>query len=462
MNNVSTVICRLSTTGARLYGRQINLLSSSSTYVKFERPFPAPQALHQSSPAHAAHYTVPTVRQPCRSCPILPRPLVSNHLEHLARAAFSTSVIKPRSQSPKPSVPKHSKPNTVSSKAQAKNHRYARAVALGSSSVGEAQTSSTVLKEFSQAKISEILGPTISKEDGNKLFRDLQKQRITGTLDYGVSGPALNDHLIANALAWLRTNYPLDEDAAIIRRIEDEDRKASEELIARAERIGLYKPQQSAARDGIYGKSVLEDVRKHNENEFEKQKKEQKVKDQAEEIRNAADDSALIQSPQGRAVLARRSETAEWLKRYKERAQLSKDKEPPKMSILRRLLPSGLFGLCIIGLCILFAQNYVPPPREARIWPDTPPAAATVLALISMNIAVTMMWKTPPLWRFLNKYFIMVPGWPRPASLLGNIFSHQKVAHLIGNMIGLWFVGTQCELNIIWLLIEWKNQLTLR
>lgn len=79
------------------------------------------------------------------------------------------------------------------------------------------------------------------------------------------------------------------------------------------------------------------------------------------------------------------------------------------------------------------------------MWPNVPPAAATVIGLIGVNVAVWMMWKIPPAWRMLNKYFISVPVFPYSASMVGSVFSHQQLRHLGVNMAILWFIGTKRE-----------------
>ena len=424
--------------------RQLRGKTKTTSIQSAEKPILVWQIRNEHMWLCSSRCEAPKARQHFCS-PLLPqRSWVDSVACHIAKTAFSTSPARARVQSSKSSPRKLHKPNISSNGAHVTNKPNVRVFETKDSSARKPLPEASTIKEVSQAKISEILGPVISSKDGNELLRILQKQRITGTLDHGVSGPALNEHLVANALAWLRREYPLDEDAAIIRRIEEEDLQVSQELMAKAERIGLYKPQQSAEVDGIYGKSELEAMRKHNDAEYEKRQAEKAEK--AENKHDATDNKVVPQTPKGRAVLTRRTESAEWVQRYKERAQLTNDLEPPIMSIRQRLLPSGLFCLAIIGLSILFAQNYVPPPRQARIFPETPPAAATVLALVSMNVAIFLMWRfAPPLWRFLNTYFILVSGLPKAASLLGNTFSHHNMSHLATNMVGLWFVGTQCE-----------------
>ncbi|MCJ1358317.1 MAG: hypothetical protein MMC33_008316 [Icmadophila ericetorum] len=350
----------------------------------------------------------------------------TNATRNLARQAFST---KPRFNAPK-SVSKRSD--------------FQRIVSHdGSSKVGvnSAVTEPGSPEEFravDEAKIAELFGHRVSKELGNEILYTLQGQRATGTLDHGVAATGINDDKIAGALIWLRENYPIDEDAAIIKRIEDEDREAEQQLIANAQRIGLYHPQQDVASTGIYGKSELEEIRKRNEEKLTKSL-------QADEIRHAATDpdSLALQAPQGRVALSRRTESAEWVKRYKEKALLSKAEKPPDMKKTARLLPAAIFCAAVITSSFIFAQNYIPPPQNARILPDTPPAAATILTIIATNAVIFLVWRMPPMWRFLNKYFLMVPGSLRPFSLIGNVFSHQSPWHLAINMAGFWFIGTQ-------------------
>ena len=294
------------------------------------------------------------------------------------------------------------------------------------------------IPNISKGRISEILGPGVTLEVGNRLLQTLQDLRSSGRLDEEVTAPGVDEVTVAKALAWLRNQYPLDEDAAIMRRIEEEERESDAELLANAERIGIYKPQQNS-ETSRHGRSGLDAIREHYE--------KQPIKSQADEIRNASPDSAMIQHPNGRAVLARRSESAEWVKRYKEKAKLG----DPDISDLtwptkvKRLLPSTIFVLAVIWFCVLLAQNYVPPPKQARLWPNIPPAAATITTIILINANAVVLWRAPPMWRFMNKFFLIIPARPRIWSLLGNTFSHQSPVHFFGNMLVLWFVGTRCK-----------------
>ena len=77
------------------------------------------------------------------------------------------------------------------------------------------------------------------------------------------------------------------------------------------------------------------------------------------------------------------------------------------------------------------------------MWPDTPPAAATVAAIIGINLGIWALWKVPPAWRLLNRYFISVAACPRPLSNVGAVFSHQSLKHLGMNMLVLYYSGTK-------------------
>ena len=291
-------------------------------------------------------------------------------------------------------------------------------------------------------ELKTIFGPLITKRTGNNLLMVLQKQRITGTLDQEVDVQGATPQLIAQGLAWLRKNYALDEDAAILKRVQEEDRQMEEDFIKNVEKYKNYVPQQRAAEEGIYGKSRLEELRKRTEAKAEAREK------QAKEIRNTHGNTAVVSHAKGRAILTgQNQESSEWVKRYKERAALSKLLEPPEMSLTRRLLPSTIFAAIFLVLCVAFASNYFPPIKEARFFPDTPPAAATVSTLIAMNFIFFMMWKLPFFWRLMNKNFLLIAATPYPLSLLGNIFSHQSFTHLLTNMTFLWIVGTRRKGN---------------
>jgi rhomboid-like protein len=127
----------------------------------------------------------------------------------------------------------------------------------------------------------------VSKKLANRTLEALQAQRLEGTLDLALPldvARAVPQSQLDICLEWLRVNYPVDEDAAIMARIEREDREAEEKLVRRAEQLGLYKPQSGSyeaelgEENSPYGKSVLKEAREQNEKYLlaEKERKRQK------------------------------------------------------------------------------------------------------------------------------------------------------------------------------------------
>lgn len=283
----------------------------------------------------------------------------------------------------------------------------------------------------------------MSPSIGNRILVILQHQRETGTLDAGIPEHEyeIEEYQIMNAISWLRANYPIDEDGAIVKRLDEEDAEA----IRKAEKAGLWTPQQNAGETGIYGHSKLEEIRKRNlENSARQQEEKAKKKD--EQAKWAAENLELaLQRGSDGAVVTRNRTESQWVQRYRQKAMAGYLNVPPELSNWARLWPSAAITTLVVTFAIVFAQNYTPPPKKARLWPDLPPALATILGLIAINAVCWYMWKPPPCWIFMNKYFIILPGLPRALSMIGGFFSHQTFAHLGANMIALGFVGTRRE-----------------
>ncbi|MCJ1312450.1 hypothetical protein MMC25_006124 [Agyrium rufum] len=263
----------------------------------------------------------------------------------------------------------------------------------------------------------------------------LQFQRETGTLDRGLAMPTVTEDLVRRLVEWLRKTYAVDEDAAIIRRIEREEEASAD-----------YAPQKYPPGTSVYGDSAWEAMmeERNKRRALEKQQKEE-AEEAAKQTVNTVEGPMDVERADRPQILVRKKrEESEWVKKYRERAMLSdKDqKEFPLLGRWQRLVPSMLLTGLVLGFCLALATYYIPPPRLARLFPDTPPAASTVMMLISANVAVWVLWHIPPCWRFLNRYFILVPGAPYALSILGAGFSHQQFRHLLVNMVGLWFLGT--------------------
>lgn len=280
-----------------------------------------------------------------------------------------------------------------------------------------------------RAEINAIFGLRIDRKDGSDLLKCLQEHRQQGTLDQKLPYP---DALIEKGLKYLRAKYPLDEDAAIIARI---DREADRTF--RLPQTNIDQSPQAVSQWEILRQ---ENRKKHAE---KVEAEEEKAREEMENPKTLAKESPKAARREivkdGTALVQLRPEP-EWIQRYRDKAQM---KELPEMSAWARLLPSGLVTIAVVTLAVLFAQFYKQPSRKARLWPDLPPAAATLITLIGANVAVFVLWRLPPLWRTLNRIFLVVPAYPHSLSMLTACFSHQSFSHLLTNLIPLWLIGTR-------------------
>lgn len=308
-------------------------------------------------------------------------------------------------------------------------------------------------KPLSQNEAVAIFGPGMAVEVANRALRIIHGRRVAGTLADPSLPSGYDDQVKTIALSWLRKHLPMDEADAAGRRAEIELQAMEAEVLADGERLGLYKPNSGGAtaqgkgKNSIYGESGLEAIREAKKQLYDREEeaKAQAQKSQADEIRENTGSLALPNLKS--RVELKQPEVHPRLQYYLDRAKVLPD-VPPEMSVWQRLWPSGLVTLLVIGLSIGWTQIYVPPTTANRLWPETPPAAATCMALIMMNAAVFVLWHFPPALRMLNKYFIVVPGYPRALAMVGNLFSHQSLQHLGLNMIMLWFMGTRLQDDI--------------
>ncbi|KPI38993.1 Presenilins-associated rhomboid-like protein, mitochondrial [Cyphellophora attinorum] len=342
--------------------------------------------------------------------------------------------------------------------------------------------------DLTSRELSDVFGPQYPKvQVANRLLRVLQGRRNDGTLDLPLP-PDLQavtsafPYVFDSGLQWLRINYPIDEDAAIVARLEREELGqdySPSELTQRGQDIGLYGPQSGyyhaplseSDREGdVWGKSELEQIRAENEAKAAREEEElqaeidqkmaeeqlrldevKKEKLKFQEAQKQQADSkyvaALPESALSTDVKPLRppNEYEKWIIRHKKEATSNMELESPEvaeLSTARRLLPSAFFVALICIGCYLYAQYWTPPRRANRVWPDVPLTYATIGALFLMNLAVLAAWRFPPLWKTLNKYFIMTPGYPRVLSMIGCTFSHQSPLHFLNNMAGLAIIGT--------------------
>ncbi|TVY48260.1 Presenilins-associated rhomboid-like protein, mitochondrial [Lachnellula occidentalis] len=299
---------------------------------------------------------------------------------------------------------------------------------------------------ISQNEALRIFGKGVDAETANRILRVLHGLRVSGTLEDPNSArlrAPFQDLLIKRGLSWLRKNVPVDEVQNAGLRAEQELEAMNLETVQDSIKIGLWHPNSGEVVKGEspYGKSGLDKIKEVKAKAWdEKEKKlEENRKRQADEIRQ---NTGTLQTGSASHVELRRPGENKRLQYYLERAQILPD-TPPEMSIFQRLFPSGLVVLGTLISAYVFTQVYTPPATSARLWPDIPPSAATVAGIIFLNIGVFAAWRFPPLFRFLNTHFILVPGYPFATSILGNVFSHQSISHLAMNMGILYFVGSR-------------------
>jgi rhomboid-like protein len=337
--------------------------------------------------------------------------------------------------------------------------------------------------ELDQATISDIFGPDMHCDDGNHILRLMHYRRLSGSLiDVGIDFPresGISPDMATKALDYVRSLDPaFDENEAGAAWAESEIMKVEQQYMARAERLGIYKraddsqpdeSQSSAGTADIYGESALDKLRKANKARWmEEDRKKEEVKKQQEAERvatlkaeakdnnsevEAKEESGKIFSPFDEIALAQPTQKAwlepverkPWVKYYEEQATIIKDNKIPNLSTLRRLGPSALVLLAVLAGCWMLDETYNPPPRSARMFPDVPPAIATLGAITAINFAVFVAWRIPPLWRTMNKTFQVTAAYPFAIGTLGAQFSHQSFRHLFVNMVMLWPFGWICK-----------------
>ena len=281
---------------------------------------------------------------------------------------------------------------------------------------------------LSPAQINRLFGRKTDAELGIKLLMDLQHQRLSGTLDRRLPYSAT---MVAKGLAWLRENDPLDEDAAILARID-------RELDTTPQKNAAHSPQAI---------SQLERLQQFNKEKTELDEQQEAAKEKAalkqEKIQTSDWNNlqAKKQTSPSTDLVKLRPEP-EWVRKYRNQAT-NNDIEKLKISASARLLPSAILVVTVVALSLLFAQNYTPPSKNARLWPDLPPAAATIISIIGLNVLIFLLWRIPPLWAFMNRNFLIVPVYPHATAMLGAPFSHQEFSHLFANCCFLWLVGSR-------------------
>jgi rhomboid-like protein len=314
----------------------------------------------------------------------------------------------------------------------------------------------------------------------NALLRVINAQRYDGTLDLPLS-PSMQATLkqypyaYNSALKWLRENHYIDEDAAIIDRINREEmgeRRPPSELKQGGPEVNAYGPQSGryqaqlsdSGREGdVFGRSELDQIRAANEAKLQKededfqaqidtqmaelkQKTERQIAEAAEaNTRNKDLATRPEQGLESVKPIRPPNEFEKWMLRARHEATSKFTLDSPEianMTFSQRVFPSAVFVALFCVGCYLFAQYWVPPRRADRMYPDLSLTYATIAGVVAINLAVYYLWRTPLFVGLFNKYMIMVPAFPRAFSMLGATFSHQNYSHFLTNMAGLLFIGS--------------------
>ena len=305
---------------------------------------------------------------------------------------------------------------------------------------------------LTQAELNAIFGQDIDRNGAAELLSKLQRQRREGKLDQELPYPG---QLIDRGLEYLRAKYPVDEDAAIIARVD-------------REMDGDWNLPQTNPEKSRTGRSGLQDIRRMNKAAREAEEAAQIAAEKEAESKRpqksgtltARDGSktgtlvASTGSSNGRRLAISESyqrrieQSNAWIqtlnKRVAELRAAATMKYIPQMSRWQRLWPCGVFTFSVVGLALIFAHFYTPPSQKARLFPDIPPSVAAVGAIVALNLLVYLFWKFPFAWKAMNRSFIVAPAVPRAFSILGAPFSHQEFSHLFANMLGVGLLGTQC------------------
>lgn len=315
-------------------------------------------------------------------------------------------------------------------------------------------------KELTDAQVERIFGAGVKTGPANHLLRVLHGRRIAGTLDdpaYAGNTIQFTEGQVATALAYLRKTVPVEEVRNAGLRAEDElmqleaeleqaeKAKAAKSSASKTQDTELESPPQPEVKctpDPVYGSSAFDRIRATNEAKQQAKNdaldEELRAKEEAEGVVPGTlaeqDQVAGSNSSRTRAI------TNPAIQAYYDAAQ-SDLTQPPEMSPLTRILPTAVVVALVIGLMAAVSMVYEEPAARYRLLPEVSTSHATVATLIGANVLVYLAWKVPPLWRQMNRLFIVSVAVPRAAAAFAAVFSHQSLSHLLTNMVPLAFIG---------------------
>ncbi|KAL2110632.1 hypothetical protein VUR80DRAFT_936 [Thermomyces stellatus] len=314
-------------------------------------------------------------------------------------------------------------------------------------------------RDLTPAEVAKIFGNRIKPEFANTLLKIMHGRRVAGTLDdpaYNANTARFTSEQKEAALRYLRETIPVDETMNKGLRAQDELEQLEKEIAgmregeesakhgaasaqvegatAKDQEAPLEEPETEVTPRGnpAYGVGALDHIRARNVARIKAEEKriEEEQKAKGEPV------AGTLEAYIDRGAMSPRM--AEW----HEKGSSGLEK-PPELSEFDRLFPSVTLAGLLIAACVAFATLYNPPEDQDRVFFDITPEMATIGTMIGINLAVYALWKVPPLWRFMNNYFVVVVGMPRAISVLTAQFSHQSLQHVLLNMAVLYYIGSR-------------------
>lgn len=308
---------------------------------------------------------------------------------------------------------------------------------------------------LSEDQVQNIFGPSLKATTANHLLRVLHGRRVAGTLEdpaFAVHTAQFSTSQINAALEYLRKKVPVDEVMNAGLRAEDELKAleveeetaieaAEKKTTAKTQKTDKAEVTETAApeEDSVYGKSAFDQIRARNiaknlsrEKALKEEAERKRLQDEAE---GRTGPVSLVEVGEGERAI-----TNPIIAEYHKGAT-SDMEEAPEMSLWQRVGPTAVTTALILGFCISICMVYQEPSERYRLIQDISIEKATLGAVVLANVVIFLAWKVPPMWKFFNKYMLLVVGLPKPISVFTSIFSHQQLDHLVWNMVPLYLVG---------------------
>jgi rhomboid-like protein len=326
-------------------------------------------------------------------------------------------------------------------------------------------------KDLAPGEVVRIFGRGVEAKDGNALLRILHGRRVAGTLhDPAFQGYPFDvtQSQLKAAEAYLERTLPVDTVLNEGLRAEDELKamgaagsqqaggsEATSDPMLEAAKILRQKSQQPLVAslrrrfanddrtESPYARGMVDEWadRKRQQQEEKARMAEERKRKMEEEEAKAIPGLLTVTDPEQRAFM----KLSPQMQKYHLQGVLDPKEDPIRDGSKWALLwPSYLFSAAfMVGLTYL-AGLYEAPEKEARWFPGIPPAVETLALVIAANLAVSLVWRFPPLWKWANRYLLMAPGIIRPVTLLTAVFSHQDLLRHLGlTMLVLYIIGVR-------------------